>query len=90
MITSTPYVAFILFQDSQNDTFLLQAGVYLLVRRDLWLEILCFSYGTLTSLSDIFLTTMNAGDWFFFVFLHLGMRRISFFWEYVVPIDHKL
>jgi len=48
-------VAFILFQDSQNDTFLLQAGVYLLVPRDLWLEILCFSYGILTSLSNLFL-----------------------------------
>ncbi|TKY47324.1 Auxin response factor 25 [Spatholobus suberectus] len=41
--------------DSQNDTFLLQAGVYLLVPRDLWLEILCFSFGTFTSLSNLFL-----------------------------------
>jgi hypothetical protein len=39
------FVARMSFQDSQNDTFLLQAGVYLLVPRDLLLEILCFSYG---------------------------------------------
>ena len=38
-------IACISFQDSQNGTFLQQAGVYSLVPKDLWQEILCFSYG---------------------------------------------
>jgi len=70
MITSLQYVAFILLQDSRNGTSLLQAGVYLLVPRDSWLEILCFSYGTLTSLSDILLPPIKLDiDSFFFLFL---------------------
>lgn len=38
-------IACMSFQDSQRGTFLLPAGVYLLVPKDLWQEILCFSYG---------------------------------------------
>ena len=34
---------------------------------------------------------LDAANCLFIVFTSfLGMKRISFFWEYVVPIDHKL
>ena len=45
LLPSFTSVASMPFQDSQNVTFLQQDGVYLLVPRDLWLEILCFLYG---------------------------------------------
>lgn len=41
----------------------------MLVPRDSWLEILCFSFGTLTSLSDIFLPPMKAEIDSFLLFL---------------------
>lgn len=71
-------VASLSFQDSQNDTFLQQAGVYLLVPKDLWLEILCFSFGIYFLLP------------FWVPFLPLGCYKLLiYFYVFVIGRNEK-
>lgn len=87
------WLIFLLSQDSQNDTFLQLVGVCSLVPKDWLLGILYFLYGNYAPpFICIFILWCSTFEFIIWTpwINYLGMKKISFFWVYAVPQDHKL
>lgn len=86
------FYSLLIMQDSPNDIFLLQVGVCLLVPKGLLLEILFFLFGiSFHLIFSCWFLYMHVKSWINILVNNfiIGMKRISSFWGFAVPLDHK-